>query len=381
MSIAKSRWFVLIASVTITIMAGSGGALAQTTVASEAGRINVVTVAEGLRSPWGLAFLPDGRMLVTERPGQMRIVSTTGELSPPLAGVPAVHAQGQGGLLDVVLSPAFAHDARIYFSYAEPTRRGARTAIARAVLNADALRLDQVDILFTQSEDPSGRHHFGSRLAFAPDGSLFAGLGDRSSYRDRAQDLDSHLGKIIRIMPDGSIPADNPFIGQSGVLPEIWSYGHRNIQGAAIHPETGVLWTHEHGPQGGDEVNAGKPGANFGWPVITHGREYGTGFRIGDGTERDDVEPSVHYWTPSIAPAGMAFYTGEVFPQWRGNLFIGALRGQLLSRLVLEEGQVVREERLLTELRSRFRDVRQGPDGHLYLLDESNGRILRLDPA
>ncbi len=377
----RSAFAAFIASCALVMGTSSSGALAQTSVASETGRIDVVTVAEGLRSPWGLAFLPDGRMLVTERPGTMRIVSASGALSEPLAGVPAVHAQGQGGLLDVVLGPDFGNDRRIYFSSAEPTRRGARTAIARAVLDADALKLEQVEIIFTQSEDPSGRHHFGSRLAFAPDGSLFAGLGDRSSHRDRAQDLDSHLGKIIRIMPDGSVPEDNPFVGRSGVLPEIWSYGHRNIQGAAIHPETGVIWTNEHGPQGGDEVNAGKPGANYGWPVITHGREYGTGFRIGEGTERDDVEPSVHYWTPSIAPAGMAFYTGDVFPQWRGNLFVGALRGQLLSRLVLDGERVVHEERLLTGLGSRLRDVRQGPDGHLYLLDESNGRILRLDPV
>ncbi|MGL1832880.1 PQQ-dependent sugar dehydrogenase [Rhodocyclaceae bacterium SMB388] len=360
---------------------GAVTALAQTRVASEAGPVSVVTVTDGLQSPWALAFLPEGGMLVTERPGRMRIVSATGELSPPLEGVPDVHAHGQGGLLDVVVGPDFAQDRRIYFTYAQTTARGARTAVARAKLDMAANRLERVEVIFAQNEDPSGRHHFGSRIAFADDGTLYVGLGDRSSHRDRAQALDSHLGKIIRIHADGSVPTDNPFVGQAGVLPEIWSYGHRNIQGAAIHPESRVVWSNEHGPQGGDEVNVGVAGANYGWPVITHGREYGTGARIGEATERDDVEPATHYWVPSIAPAGMAFYTGDAFPQWQGNLFVGALRGQLLTRLVLDGDRVVHEERLLTELRSRIRDVRQGPDGRLYLLDESNGRILRLDPA
>lgn len=365
----------------IAFVIGAGSATAQTRVASEEGPVSVVTVADGLQSPWALAFLPEGRMLVTERPGRMRIVSASGELSPPLSGVPDVHARGQGGLLDVVIGPDFAQDRRIYFTYAQPTARGARTAVARAELDVAANRLERVEVIFAQNEDPSGRHHFGSRIAFADDGTLYVGLGDRSSHRDRAQALDSHLGKIIRIHADGSVPTDNPFVGQAGVLPEIWSYGHRNIQGTAIHPESRVVWSNEHGPQGGDEVNAGVAGANHGWPVITHGREYGTGARIGEATERDDVEPAVHYWVPSIAPAGMAFYTGDAFPQWQGNLFVGALRGELLARLVLDGNRVVHEERLLTELRSRIRDVRQGPDGKLYLLDESNGRILRLDPA
>lgn len=347
---------------------------------SEAGPVRVVTIAEGLQTPWSLAFLPDGRMLVTERPGTMRIVSSAGERSAPLAGVPAVHAQGQGGLLDVVPGPDFADDRRIYFSYAQPTGRGARTAVARAVLDTDSLRLDEVEVIFAQSDDPPGRHHWGSRLVFARDGTLFVTLGDRFMHRDLAQTLNNHYGKIVRINPDGTVPADNPFVGRPGAKPEIFSYGHRNLQGAALHPGSGVLWTHEHGPQGGDEVNVGKAGANYGWPVITHGREYVTGGRIGEGTERDDIEPPLHYWTPSIAPSGMAFYTGDAFPQWRGNLFVGALRGQLLSRLELDGERVVREERFLTELGSRIRDVRQGPDGKLYLLDESNGRILRLEP-
>ena len=375
----KGSVMAVVASVALAV--GSGSASAQTRVASEEGPVSVVTVTDGLQIPWALAFLPEGRMLVTERPGRMRIVSATGALSPPLGGVPEVHAQGQGGLLDVVIGPDFAQDRRIYFTYAQPTARGARTAVARAELDMAANRLEQVEVIFAQNEDPSGRHHWGSRIAFADDGTLYVGLGDRSSHRDRAQALDSHIGKVIRIHADGSVPTDNPFVGQAGVLPEIWSYGHRNIQGAAIHPESRVIWSNEHGPQGGDEVNVGVAGANYGWPVITHGRAYGAGARIGEGTERDDVEPAVHYWVPSIAPAGMAFYTGDAFPQWQGNLFVGALRGQLLARLVLDGDRVVHEERLLTELRSRIRDVRQGPDGKLYLLDESNGRILRLDPA
>jgi len=371
---------VFVVSVAVAAAFGSRAAVAERVVSSESGPIRVITVAEGLETPWGLAFLPDGRMLVTERVGRLRIVSSAGELSQPLTGVPQVHARGQGGLLDVVLGPDFEADRRIYFSYAEPTARGVRTAVARAVLDVDALRIEGLEVIFAQNEDPSGRHHFGSRLVFASDGSLFITLGDRSHHRDRAQELDNHFGKIVRVTPDGSIPADNPFVERANALPDIWSFGHRNIQGAALHPRTGVLWTHEHGPQGGDEVNIGKAAANYGWPEITYGREYGTGFRIGEGTERDDVEPPVHQWTPSIAPSGMAFYTGDAFPQWQGNLFVGALRGQLLSRLELDNGQVVHEERFLTELRSRIRDVRNGPDGLLYLLDESNGRILRLEP-
>lgn len=360
-----------------TLLPGVGRA--DVLVASQSGPLRVVTVAEGLETPWALAFLPDGNMLVTERPGRMRIVSSAGELSAPLAGVPAVHAQGQGGLLDVVVGPHFDADRRIYFSYAQPTGRGARTAVASAVLDIEGLRLDDVQRVFAQNEDPAGRHHWGSRLVFAGDGSLYVTLGDRFFHRDRAQQLDNHLGKIVRVNPDGSVPADNPFVDRAGALPEIWSYGHRNVQGAALHPDTGVLWTHEHGPQGGDEVNVGKAGANYGWPVITYGREYVSGARIGEGTERDDVEAPAHHWTPSIAPSGMTFYTGDVFPQWRGNLFVGALAGRLLSRLTLDGDKVVGEERLLTELGSRIRDVRQGPDGKLYLLDESNGRILRLE--
>ncbi|WP_332671800.1 PQQ-dependent sugar dehydrogenase [Aromatoleum sp.] len=354
-------------------------AFAEPLVRSEAGPVKVAVVARGLETPWSLAFLPDGRMLVTERPGRMRIVSPSGELSAPLKNVPKVHAKGQGGLLDVVLSPGFADDRTIFFSYAEPTGRGAHTAVARATLDADAPGLSNVKVIFAQRDDPPGNNHWGSRLVFDRDGNLYVTLGDRFDYRDKAQDLGSHLGKIVRIRPDGSVPPDNPYVGKPGALPEIWSYGHRNVQGAALHPETGVLWVHEHGPQGGDEVNIVKPGRNYGWPVITHGREYGTGLKIGEGTERKDVEPAVHYWVPSIAPSGMAFYTGDAMPKWKGSLFVGALKSRLLARLALDGDRVAHEERL--EVDKRIRDVRQGPDGKLYLLDESDGRILRLDPG
>lgn len=350
-------------------------------VRTEAGKVKVTEVAEGLQNPWSLAFLPDGRMLVTERPGRMRVVSGDGSVSAPIAGVPEVHARGQGGLLDVAVGPNFAADRLIVFSYAEPTAGGARTAVASARLDLDGLRLTEVRRIFAQNEDPAGSHHWGSRLVFARDGTLFVTLGDRFHPRERAQALDSHLGKVVRITLDGGVPTDNPFASRAGARPEIWSYGHRNVQGAALHPQTGELWTHEHGPQGGDEINRTRAGLNYGWPAVTYGREYVTGRRIGEAETRSDVEPPVLQWTPSIAPSGMAFYTGDVFPQWKGSLFVGSLKFQLLARLELDGERVVREERLLTELGRRIRDVRQGPDGHLWLVDETEGRILRLDPA
>ena len=350
-------------------------------VRTEAGSVKLTEVASGLQNPWSLAFLPDGRMLVTERPGRLRIVGRDGSVSAPIDGVPEVHARGQGGLLDVALSPNFADDKLIVFSYAEPTAGGARTAVARARLDAEGLRLEEVRRIFAQNEDPSGNHHWGSRLVFARDGTLFITLGDRFHSRERAQALDSHLGKVVRIAIDGSVPADNPLAGRSDARPEIWSWGHRNVQGAALHPQTGELWTHEHGPQGGDEINRTRAGLNYGWPEVTYGREYVTGRKIGAGEAREGVEPPVLQFTPSIAPSGMAFYTGDVFPQWKGNLFVGALKFQLVARVVLEGDRVVHEERLFAELGRRIRDVRQGPDGHLWLLDETEGRILRLDPA
>lgn len=366
------RWTIVSIHVALALLAG---------VASAA-EVRVVEVARGLQVPWSLAFLPDARMLVTERAGTMRIVGADGAVSAPLAGLPRVHARGQGGLMDVVLSPAFVRDRRIFFSYAEPTARGARTAVASARLDAERLRIDDVRPVFAQRDDPDGGHHFGSRLVFAPDGALFITLGDRNTQRERSQSLDSHLGKIVRVRPDGKVPPDNPFVGRRDALPEVWSYGHRNVQGAAIHPATGTLWTHEHGPRGGDEVNVGRAGANYGWPDITHGRDYVTRLPFGKGTERADVVPPVHVWVPtSVAPSGMVFHSGGAFPQWTGQLFIGALRGQMLIRLELDGERVVAEHRMLEDLRMRVRDVREGPDGKLYLLDETNGRILRLEPA
>lgn len=303
---------LLLASMLASSVLLSGTTFARDVVVrTETGNVKVTEFATGLDTPWSIAFLPDGRMLVTERPGRMRVVGTDGSLSAPIAGVPAVHARGQGGLLDVVPSPSFAQDGLIVFSYAEPTQRGARTAVARARLDLERLELREVQRIFAQNEDPSGNQHFGSRLVFAADGTLFVTLGDRGGARERAQALDSHIGKVVRIALDGSVPPDNPFVGRAGVLPEIWSYGHRNIQGAALHPQTGELWTHEHGPQGGDEINRALPGLNYGWPEVTYGREYVTGRKIGQGSSRDDVEPPLLQWTPSIAPSGMSFYTGD----------------------------------------------------------------------
>ncbi len=373
---------LLLASMLASSVLLSGTTFARDVVVrTETGNVKVTEFATGLDTPWSIAFLPDGRMLVTERPGRMRVVGTDGSLSAPIAGVPAVHARGQGGLLDVVPSPSFAQDGLIVFSYAEPTQRGARTAVARARLDLERLELREVQRIFAQNEDPSGNQHFGSRLVFAADGTLFVTLGDRGGARERAQALDSHIGKVVRIALDGSVPPDNPFVGRAGVLPEIWSYGHRNIQGAALHPQTGELWTHEHGPQGGDEINRALPGLNYGWPEVTYGREYVTGRKIGQGSSRDDVEPPLLQWTPSIAPSGMSFYTGERFPHWKGNVLVGALRYQLVARLVLDGNEVRHEERLLAELGRRIRDVRQGPDGYVWVVDESEGRILRLEPA
>ncbi|WP_119353112.1 PQQ-dependent sugar dehydrogenase [Azohydromonas sediminis] len=342
--------------------------------------VKPVTVARGLQNPWGLAFLPDGRMLVTERPGRLRIVERDGTLGAPLAGLPPVVASGQGGLLDVVLDPKFADNRLVYWSYSEPATdgNGNSTAVARGRL--DGNRLADVQVIFRQQPKVASSHHFGSRLVFAPDGRLFVTLGDRFSRKDDAQTLDNHHGKVVRIEPDGRVPADNPFVGRAGALPEIWSYGHRNIQGAAIHPTTGALWTTEHGPQGGDELNLTEAGKNYGWPVITYGRNYGTGTRIGEGTERADVVAPLRHWVPtSIAPSGMAFVTSDRYPEWKGSVLIGALRAQALVRLSLDGHRVTGEERLLTNLNARIRDVRQGPDGWIYLLTDSpDGQIVRL---
>jgi aldose sugar dehydrogenase len=337
----------------------------------------VVDVARGLERPWGLAFLPDGRLLVTERPGRLRLV-TGGVLSAPLAGVPIVFARGQGGLLDVALGPTFDQDHLVYLSFAEPGAGGASTAVARGRLGPRGLEGTQV--IWRQQPKVEGPNHWGSRLVFRPDGTLFVTLGERFAYRERAQDLSTTLGKIVRIGPDGSIPADNPFVGRPGVLPEIWSYGHRNVQAAALDPQ-GRLWTVEHGAMGGDELNRPEAGKNYGWPVITYGLDY-SGARIGIGTAKEGMEQPVYYWDPVIAPSGAVFYTGPAFPEWRGDLLVGSLRPGGLVRLRLAGDRVVLEERYLEALGERIRNVRQGPDGLLYLLtDEPRGRIFRLEPT
>jgi aldose sugar dehydrogenase len=351
------------------------------TFGSSAGELEVRTVAKGLVNPWALAFLPDGTMLVTERPGRMRIVTSEGQVSAPLKGVPEVWASGQGGLLDVAADKAFTQNNTVYFCFAERTDGGGRTAIARAKLGSGRDRLDEVRIIFRQQGPLSSGNHYGCRIAQADDGNLFVTLGEHFSARDFAQGLDNHLGKVIRIAPDGSVPAGNPFAGRADARPEVWSYGHRNPQSLAFHPTTGDLWEIEHGPRGGDEVNLIGKGRNYGWPVIGYGIDY-SGAKIHATTAKDGMEQPLKYWVPSIAPSGMAFYTGNLFPKWNGSLFLGALSGAMLVRLTLDGNKVTAEERLLQNLNERIRDVRQGPDGALWLLtDSSNGRVLRVAPA
>jgi aldose sugar dehydrogenase len=364
------------------LVAIAAAPVAAQSVRSAAGDVRVETVADGLANPWGLAFLPDGRMLVTERPGRMRIVARDGKLSPAIAGVPRVFARSQGGLHDVALDRAFAQNHTIYFCYAEPVGAGARTALARARLTDEGTpRLDALEVIFRQEGPLSSGNHFGCRIVQTSDDALFLTTGDHFITRDQAQNLANHLGKIIRIRPDGSVPPDNPFVGKGDAKPEIWSYGHRNAQGLALHPVSGKLWEHEHGPRGGDEVNLVEKGKNYGWPVIGYGIDY-SGAKIHSSPRKDGMEQPLWYWVPSIAPSGMAFYTGDLLPAWRGNLFVGALAGQQLARLELDGDKVLREERLLRELRERIRDVRQGPDGALWLLtDSSSGRLLRLAAA
>jgi len=342
------------------------------------GPVRVVTVARGLENPWGFAFLPDGRILVSERPGRLRLVAPDGTLSPPLDNVPAVYHRGQGGLLDIALDPDFARSRRVYFTFAEPGEGGAGTALATARLAET--RLEDVSVLFRQQPKAAGGNHFGSRVVVGRDGMLWLGLGERYQ-RDEAQNLANDLGKVIRIARDGSIPANNPFVGRAGIRPEIWSYGHRNIQGMTLHPQTGIVWLHEHGPRGGDEINIPERGHNYGWPVITYGIDY-SGARIGIGNAAPGMEQPLLQWTPSIAPSGMAFYTGRKIPAWTGNLFVGSLKFGSLYRVALDGTRVVAQEQLLTELGENIRDVRDGPDGYLYLAtDNPDGRILRVEPA
>lgn len=351
---------------------------------SEREDFRVRVLSEGLVHPWALAFLPDGRMLVSERPGRLRLLAADGRLDPrPVAGVPAVAASGQGGLLDVVLHPDFAANGWIYLSYAAAGEGGVGTEVVRGRWVSDAAghRLEDLRVIYRQRPKSSGGQHFGSRLVFDRDGFLHISQGDRGTMA-RAQQLDDLAGKQVRLHDDGRVPADNPWRGVAGAHPEIFSVGHRNVQGAALHPVSGALWTHEHGPQGGDEINIVRKGRNYGWPVITHGVNYVIGTKIGVGTHREGLEQPLYQWTPSIAPSGMAFYVGERFPAWRGNLFVGALKYQMLVRLELDGERMVHEERLLSGREGRIRDVRQGPDGLIYLLtDAPDGKLLRLEPA
>lgn len=345
------------------------------------GEIQVGTVASGLRSPWGIDFLPDGRMIVTERVGNLLIVDKDGNKSKPILGTPLVGYVGQGGLLDVMLHPDFNTNRLVFLTYSEfSPNRSVYTAMLRGKLSADERRLDEVKVLFRQSPKVGSGQHFGSRVLAAPDGNLFITLGDLGN-RDLSQDLNGHVGKVVRVTIDGGIPRDNPLVGKTNARPEIWSYGHRNIQGADIHPVTGKLWTIEHGPRGGDEINIPAAGANYGWPLVSHGVEY-SGGQIGDGLKfMDGVVPPVTTWTPVIAPGGMTFYTANLFPAWKGNLLIGGLRAGAIVRLELNDEKVVSEERLLRQIGNRIRDVAVGPDGAIYALDESEGRILRITPV
>ena len=346
---------------------------------TEHGPVRAEVIADGLRNPWAAAFLPDGRVLITERPGTLRVLRD-GALDPePVAGTPEVYARGQGGLLDVIAHPEFGENRWLYLSYAAPARRGAHTEVARG--RFDGTALSDVEVIFRASNPGSGGRHFGSRLAFGQDGKLYVTVGERGES-DLAQDPSTHHGTVLRLNDDGSVPADNPFIGESGVLPEIFTLGHRNPQGLAIRPGTGGAWVSEHGPKGGDEVNRLEAGANYGWPVITFGRAY-SGFSIGEGTAKEGLEQPAYQWTPSMAPSGAAFYDEALFPAWRGNLFVGALKFHYLSRLTLEGDRIVAEELLFEKAFGRIRDVRQGPEGAIYFLTDHprDGELIRIVPA
>jgi glucose/arabinose dehydrogenase len=349
-------------------------------IASEKHAFRLATLVTGLENPWSMAFLPDGRMLVTERAGRLRMVGPDFRLdTQPIEGLPESVERGQGGLFDVALHPQYAQNGWIYWAYNAPGAGGWGTALARGKLQGQ--RMSEVQVLFSMQPKTRSNQHFGGRIVFDKAGMLYLTLGDRGD-KDRAQKLDDHAGSVIRLHDDGRVPADNPFAQRAGALPEKWTWGNRNMQGAALHPQTGELWTHEHGPQGGDELNVMRPGLNYGWPVITYGVNYGLGTRIGEGQTKPGMVQPLHVWVPSIAPSGMAFVSGSQFPQWQGNLLVGALRGQMLVRLVLDGEKVLREERLLQGRAGRIRDVRMGPDGLVYLLsDGPDGALMRLEPA
>ena len=364
------------------VLAGLLALAAAPSVAQSQPSPKAQTVASGLQNPWAVAFLPDGRFLVTERPGRLRVVNADGQVQPAVQGLPEVAAGGQGGLLDVITDSAFASNRTIYFCFSEPGKGTTNsTALARARLSQDAKRLEDVKVIFSQQPKFSSTAHFGCRIVERPDGTLFLTLGDRFSRRDDAQTLDNHHGKVVRVAKDGAIPKDNPFVGKAGALPEIWSYGHRNSQGATLAPD-GSLWTHEHGARGGDEINRPQAGKNYGWPQVSFGVNY-DGSKIGSGdSAAPGLEPPLHHWTPSIAPSGMAFLTSDRYGAgWKGNLFVGSLKFEYLDRIELKDGKVVAEHKLLEDVGQRIRDVRQGPDGLLYVVTDSpSGKLIRLLP-
>jgi glucose/arabinose dehydrogenase len=338
----------------------------------------VEQLVTGLKNPWGLAILPDGDMLVTERGGRLRRISDGRLLEQPVSGLAEVTPKGQGGLMGIALHPSFAENRLVYLSFAGEGKGGVGTEVMRGRL--DGMQLRETEVIFRAEPKSGAGRHFGSRLVFDGEGYLFVSHGDRGK-QDRAQDLDDHRGSLFRINDDGSVPADNPFVGRAGAREEIYAYGHRNIQGLALDPVTGRLWSHEHGPQGGDELNIERPGANYGWPVITYGVNYGIGTKIGEGTEKPGMEQPVHYWVPSIAPSGLAVYRGDAFPGWQGDLFVGSLKFGLLVRLSIEDDRVLLEERLLDNAYGRIRDVVAAPDGYLYLLTDADpGQLLRVVP-
>ncbi len=373
---------ILFAAALVMKSASASAAITDAPPPSTPSKIKVETFATGLEHPWGMQFLPDGRLLVTERPGRMRIIGKDGKLSAAiLEGLPEVAAAGQGGLLDVLLAPDYEKSGIIYLSYGEPRgdgKNGTTVARAKLVPEGDGARLEGLQVIFRQEPAANSGHHFGSRLVWAKDGTLFITTGERNSLRAEAQNPANDIGKIIRINPDGSIPADNPKL--PGWAPEVWSIGHRNVQGAALRPGTDKLYTVEHGAKGGDELNHPQAGKNYGWPVITYGVDY-SGAKIGEGSEKPGMEPAVYYWVPSIATSSLAFYTGDLFPAWKGNAFVGGLTGTQIQRLVFDGDDVVGAETLLEDQGKRIRDVRQGPDGALWLLTDDTGEVLRLVPA
>ena len=364
-------------------------ASAQTVFDTQEYKVKAIKVVEGLYHPWGMAFLPDGRLLITERRGTMRLVDNGTLLAASVEGIPRATEHGQGGLLDLALHPRYAENGWIYWSYNAVEGGLHGTELARGKLGGtrELPRMTDVQILFKMQPKSSAGHHFGSRIVFDKPGFLYLTLGDRGDSpakgaEQRAQKLDDHAGKSIRLHDDGRVPVDNPFVKSTGARPEIFTLGNRNMQGAALHPESGRIWVHEHGPQGGDEINVLVSGANYGWPVISYGANYGSGTKIGEGTEKKGMMPPVLYWVPSIAPSGMVFYSGRNFPKWKGSLFVGALAKQLLVRVTLDGEKVVGQERLFEGKLGRIRDVREGPDGNLYLLTDSpRGELIRLEPA